>query len=85
MNDDRTCKSEDYWDVENDARLGGQTRPFAFEEDPNLAEAIYRAMNAGACRAAARAQPDRAQAWLAVAECERRRCMDALEAIPGWR
>lgn len=79
--DDRTCKSDWYWENEDAERLGGQTQPFAFEADPALVDAIHLAMRAGACRAMARFEPDRALAWNALAEAERRKCSEALRGF----
>ena len=79
MNDDRTCKSEQYWD-EDLGRSGGQARPFCGSgPDELLAEAIDHAISAGACRVAARLSPNCRATWNAVAEATRRQAKTALE------
>lgn len=78
MKDDRTCRSEDYWDEEFE-RSGVQARPF-FVSGPSqhLLEAIDHAVSAGACRVAAKANPDSAATWNAVAEAKTRDARKAL-------
>jgi len=78
MNDDRTCRSEQYWDEEME-RLGGHARPFAVSgADLKLLEAIDHAISAGACRLAGRMNPQSAATWNAVAEAKRRDAKKAL-------
>lgn len=78
MKDDRTCRSEQYWDEEVE-RLGGFARPFAVSgADLKLLEAIDHAISAGACRVAARLNPQSAATWNAVAEAKRRDAKKAL-------
>lgn len=78
MKDDRTCRSEQYWD-EDLERSGGQARPFCVSgHDQLLAEAIDHAISAGACRVAARLNPHCAATWNAVAEAKRRQAKAAL-------
>lgn len=78
MHDDRTCKSEQYWD-EDLERSGGQARPFIVSgPDELLAEAIDHAISAGACRVAARLSPNCRATWNAVAEAKRRQAKTAL-------
>ena len=81
MKDDRTIRSEQYWD-EDLERSGGQARPFcASGPDELLAEAIQHAISAGACRLAARLRPEAAATWNAVAEAKRR---DAKRAVAAY-
>ena len=89
MNDDRTCRSEQYWD-EALERSGGQARPFCVSgPEELLAEAIDHAIGAGACRLAGRLNPQSAATWNAVAEAKRRQAQTALakylRAIAGRR
>lgn len=80
MKDDRTIRSEQYWD-EDLERLGGQARPFCVSgADLKLLEAIDHAVSAGACRLAARLRPEAAATWNAVAEAKRRDAKQALAA-----
>lgn len=80
MKDDRTCRSEQYWD-EDLERSGGQARPFCTSgADLKLLEAIDHAISAGACRLAARLRPEAAATWNAVAEAKRREAKRALAA-----
>lgn len=81
MKDDRTCKSEQYWDEELE-RSGGQARPFCVSEaDQHLLDAIDHAISAGACRVAARMNPDAAATWNAVADAKTRDAKAALAAF----
>ncbi|WP_168072829.1 hypothetical protein [Caulobacter sp. SSI4214] len=80
MKDDRTCRSEQYWDEEVE-RLGGHARPFVISgADAKLLDAIDHAISAGACRVAARMNPQSAATWNAVAEAKRREAKKALAA-----
>lgn len=79
MKDDRTCKSEQYWDEELE-RSGGQARPFCVSEaDEHLLDAINHAISAGACRVAARLNPRSAITWNAVADAKTRDVKAALD------
>lgn len=80
MKDDRTCRSEQFWD-EDLERSGGQARPFCVSgPDELLAEAVNHAIGAGACRLAGRLNPSAQATWNAVAEAKRRQAKTALAA-----
>lgn len=81
MKDDRTIRSEQYWDDEIE-RSGGQARPFVVSgADAHLLEAIDHAIGAGACRVAGRMNPQSAAIWNAVAEAKTRDAKKALAAF----
>lgn len=78
MEDDRTKRSEQYWDEELE-RSGGQARPFCVSEaDEHLLDAINHAISAGACRVAARINLKAAATWNAVADAKTRDAKAAL-------
>jgi hypothetical protein len=80
MKDDRTCRSEEFWEQELE-RSGGQARPFCgLGPDELLAEAIDHAISAGACRVAARMNPEAQATWNAVADAKTRQAKRALGA-----
>lgn len=81
MKDDRTVRSEQYWDEEVE-RLGGHARPFVVSgADAHLLQAIDHAIGAGACRVAGRMNPQSAATWNAVAEAKTRDAKRSLAAF----